>query len=377
MRHLTAKLWIVLFSFSLILPSLSTFLPIERIEIDNRRLVPPDLEWENMSDPTTILALLAYIRDASPVRAGLIKAAALIDYELFGDSPAPNAVLVGEDGWLFERETIEGLCAPGSVSPAAKNLIDTVRYLRENGIKAMFTVAPAKFSIHRDHLDPIQAELAACAISNDRDLRDYLLGAGADGYFDSWVLFEAIKAEGLDPYFKTDTHFNYLGSTRWIEMLVSTLDPGIWEQNAVVDRGQIEFIGNLMTLIGLGQRELVSHLVIDRGLPRVASEQLHDRFSDEQTATEHFRAPEEVTLPLIDGRTLMLKDSFMDIPMPSMAQYFRDLTVTDWRSSDSIDFFVQNALSVDLIVIETSEDALINRFRDRSLLEALRTSAGD
>lgn len=372
MSRLGKRFWVVLFPLVLLAPTISSFLPIDRVEIDNKRLVAPKIDAQNLTDPRFYRSVLAYARDASPIRARLIQGSSLLDFKVFGDSPAPNDVLVGDGGWLYGREAIRELCAPASATTAAQNLVDTVDFLRSQGVQTLFTVAPAKFAIHPEHLTDVQAELAECAKANDEILRQYFAGSDPDGLINSWSVFETLKSEGTDPYFKTDTHFNYAGSIPWMKALVTALDRDIWDEDAIVDYGRTDFIGNLMTLIGLGRPESARLVIIDRGLPRTPTEQLHDRFSEEQTATERYLSPPSSTAVLIEGRVIVLKDSFMDLPAPSFAQYFHDLTVTDWRSQDSVDYFIQNALAADVVIIQTAEHSILERFAHRSLREALQ-----
>ncbi len=68
----------------------------------------------------------------------------------------------------------------------------------------------------------------------------------------------------------------------------------------------------------------------------------------------------------------MLKDSFMDLPAPSLSQYFADLTIMDWRDPASIQFFLKQAHEADVVLIEISEESILSRFADDAVLRALR-----
>lgn len=373
MSTLSKKTWIVIFVVALALPSASTYLPLEKVEIENQRLVAPDVTPRSLVDPSFYREILAYTRDASPVRARLIQASSYLDFGLLGDSPVPNTVLVGTDGWLYGTEAIEEICESAvPVTVATKNLIETADYLRSLGAEVVVAVSPAKFAVHPENLTESQRQYARCALAGHESIRTDMSNAG-DGVVDAWTLFEGLKATEHDPYFKTDTHFTYEASIPWMQAIVSEIDPTVWDDSAIENEGKVRFLGNLMTLIGLGQPELVDKVTIDRGMEVTPDKQMHERFSEEQTATEIYRNSGVV----IEERALMLKDSFMDIPAPSIAQFFGDLTMTDWRSGQSVDYFVEQAVSADVIIIETSEEALASRFEDRGLLEKLQAAASD
>lgn len=374
MSSLSKKTWIVVFVVALALPSVSTYLPLEKVEIENQRLVPPDVTPQSLVDPSFYLEALAYTRDASPVRARLIQASSHLDFTLFGDSPVPNDVLVGNDGWLYGTEAIEEVCeGTAPVTAAAENLIDTAHYLRSLGATVVVTVSPAKFAVHPEALTTSQLQYARCAFDNHSSIRHYLSTNPTEGVVDGWALFESLKETGEGPYFKTDTHFTYEASIPWMRAIVDEIDATVWDDSAIHNEGEVLFIGNLMTLIGLGRPEVIDKVTIDRGVDTAPDEQMHERFSEAQTATEIYRNSGSV----IEGQSVMLKDSFMDIPDSSIAQFFGDLTMTDWRSGQSVDYFVERAIAADVVIIETSEEALASRFGDRGLLQQLQAASSD
>ena len=375
MRPLTRRLVISFFLLAITLPAVSILLPIKSPEVENRLISAPEFSASRLIDPAFYREVLRYTSDANPVRALLIDVGTGLDYNLFGDSPNPNAVLLGMNGWLYGRKAIGSLCQSGSPSASVQELLDVVAFLRAQGIDVIFTVAPAKFAIHSENLTGVQSELAQCAQQTSRLLRMELSATADSGYIDSWALFENIKSRGDPSYFRTDTHFNHTASIVWMEAIVTRIEPRIWQDSAVRSREESFFIGNLMKLIGRREVESVYEMVVDRGFSRRPSEQLHTPFSETETATQRFLAVASGSRPLIDGRVFVLKDSFMDISAPSLAQYFKDVTFTDWRSEESVRYFVEQSPSADIVIIETSEEDLLNRFGDKGLLSALRDAA--
>jgi hypothetical protein len=371
MKPFTKRLLILLFSVSLVLPAASMLLPVEREEIDNRRLIVPEVSLRALTDPRFYLEAVAYVRDANPVRAGLVKVGAGVDFYLFDESPNPNEVLLGTDGWLYRRQLLKDFC-DRPADRVVSNLTALVREIESEGATVVYTMGPPKFAVHPEHLRQEQLRLATCGIEGSDRMRDELATRASSGYVDGWALFEDLRDEGIETYFLTDTHFNYLGSIPWMEALVSAIDPDIWEPEAVVDNGTVAFEGNLAALILPGLTEEVRQLIVDRGLPRQPAERLHDQRSIDRSSTERYRARGTELPPLIESETVMLGDSYLILPTPSLVQYFRDVTVMDWRSDESVAYFLERAHSADVVVIELAAESLYERFADDSLAREFR-----
>jgi len=235
--------------------------------------------------------------------------------------------------------------------------------LEQDVSKVVLTVAPSKFVIHPEHLTAHQVELTECARVAGERLRA-LLGAGEIGsYLDAWDLFEKEKTAGMQPYFRTDSHFNFEASIPWIEGLVGLIEGDIWDPNAVRDLGETDWQGNLMVFIALRQPERAREVVVDRGFDRGTVE------GETELDVRRYRA-ESQTVPLIRGDTVVVKDSFMNLPEPSLAQYFSTVTMLDWRSPEifaEIEEWVPNA---DTVILEISEMDVWGLFADARFLEA-------
>lgn len=367
MRPLTKRLTIGLFAALLLAPTLSALLPVAPSEIENRRIVRPDVSLDRLVEPGFYAEVLRYVRDANPMRTWLIAAGSGLDYWVFGDSPDPLRVLRGEDEWLFARDEIEAGCSAPPETVAA-NLVALIEQLREDVPTVVFTVTPSKFVLYDHLLTPDQIELTDCAREASEQLRELLASEAVPGYLDGWEMFETMQASGEQPYFRTDTHFNYSGSVPWMKSLVTEAG-GVWEPGALVDNGMVKRDGNLMTLLGLSISETVHQVLVDRDQPRTPAEQLHQRFGEDYRATQIYLARSVADPGLITGQTVMLKDSFVDLPAPSLVQYFADITLTDWRDEESITYFLDSAREAEIVILETSEEGVWSRFADQSLLE--------
>jgi hypothetical protein len=364
MRVFTKRLVAVLFPLILFLPAVSILLPVSVNEIENRRLEPPEFTVDRLLDTNLYRETLRYVQDANPVRTRLIRLGASLDFWVFDDSPNPLRVFKGRNGWLFFRRTIDEGC---STEPevVVENLKAFVMRLEEDIETVVLTIAPSKYAIHPEGLTADQFSLIECARANSERLRQLLADATLEHYVDGWALFERVKNAGIQPYFRTDTHFNFEASIPWMEALIDEIAP-IWDPSAVRTLGIVEFQGNLMSFIGLTLPERVQHVVVDRGItPEVVTILPRD-------TVQTYRVPEDVDVALIEGSAVIIGDSFMILPGPSLVQYFREVTVFDWQKG-AVEASLVVAPLADIVIIEVSEMDVWSLFADQSLL---RTYSG-
>lgn len=369
MSSITRRLVTAGFVIAVILPAISIFLPVETGEIENRNVEAPEFEVDRLVEPGFYIDSLSYVRDANPMRAAMIWLATGIDYLVLNDSPNPIEVLLGTDGWLYSRTAIQTMCSDQE-EQAVGHLHDLVDELERNGVQVLYTIVPSKFSIYPEHLTEVQTDLAECGLKTNARMRSALAATHRSGYVDSWASFQGPRPSTSDTFFRTDTHFNFNGSIPWMQSLINAVDPSLWDPDAITGGDAVSFEGNLAGLIRPGTTESVERYVVDRGLPTTPVEQLHGRLSPTLWSTERFMAPSG-SPAVAQGRTLWLKDSFGDLPTPSMAQYFEDLTVVDWRNEDSIEFFLSEAPHADRVIIEAVDEGLLLRFGDGSLTSRL------
>ncbi|HJQ77231.1 MAG TPA: hypothetical protein VJ948_08210 [Acidimicrobiia bacterium] len=371
MRHLTKIFVTVLFPVLLSLPAASILLPVTPPEIDNQGLAPPEPTPSRLLQPSFYKETLHYLKTANPVRPLLVKLGAGIDYHVLGESPNPSVVLLGRDGWLFRRELFDAFCDQ-THSEAVENLVRFVDEISLRGAQVLYTLAPPKFALYPEYLRNDQRELIECGMRGSDLLRQELASRRDDRYIDAWELFGQLKAGGSLTHFRTDTHFNYVGSIPWMREIISRIGSVNWEEEAVVDEGRVRFEGNLGALIVPGLTELVEKVVIDRGLPRTPAVQLHERRSATTTATETYIA-RGTSLPAIDDKALAIGDSYLILPEPSLAQYFTNITFTDWRAPRSLQHFLREAVTADVVLIELAAESIYRYFSDGSLLSRYRS----
>lgn len=360
MRPITTRIVSAAFLLMLILPPLSILLPASATEIENRPIEFPEVTGDRLFDLGFYRQAFAYVRDANPVRTALIRAATSLDFSVFDDSPNPTRVFKGSDDWLFFRETVDqGCSAPPDV--VAKNLQSFVARLAQDVETVVVTVPPSKYTIHPEQMTPAQFRLTECARNASDRLRAHLADWSFEHYVDSWTLFTQAKADGMQPYFRTDTHFTFEASIGWMKALIDEIGP-FWDESATRNEGPMDFDGNLMTFLALTMPERVDHHVVRREVTMDVDTSLPGRAT-------RYRLSGGDDVALVPGRTIVIGDSFMVIPEPSLVQYFEDATVLDWRQPDAVDYFFAQAPSADTVIVEVSELDIWQLFGNEDLLD--------
>lgn len=367
MKKLTRYVVSIGFLAAMMLPALSILSPVSVTEIENRAIEEPDVSASRLLDIEFYKETMVYVRDANPIRISLIRLGAGVDLNLFDDSPDPSRVFKGRDDWLFFRQTVtEGCSTPPDL--VATNINEFVNALEDEIETVVFTVAPSKFSIHPEKLTNTQLALTECARKNSEDLRNLLEVAPLEHYVNGWDIMESLKAQAVEPYFRTDTHFNYVASIRWMKGLIDEIGP-VWDDSAVTDLGMAEFQGNLMSFLGVVEPEPTRKLVVSRLTPSTpTSTQFNGNL-------RLYDFSENVEFDLIDGETLIIGDSFMDIPEPSLVQFFERVSVADWRHSEAVTWSIDNARRFKTVLIEVSAKDVWSLFDDDQLLRRYLTGS--
>jgi SGNH hydrolase-like domain, acetyltransferase AlgX len=246
-------LLLVAWGLTLLSAPLALFLTGHRpLNFENRTLAEaPDLRAGNVLDLDTWKAVDAAIQDRLAFRRRAVRLRARVAYDVFGDSPRPEVVFAGADGWLFLRSELGG-CEPHgpTVRPADVRaaLAFAAAATRAAHIPFTSTVVPSKPYIERDHVDRSWLT-QTCMLTREDALRRLL--PGTPGYSDLYPAFEREKAAGGDVWMKTDTHVAAVGRVALTRVLVRGLDPPAWRDDWMRSDLRRDFVGDLTQLMGL------------------------------------------------------------------------------------------------------------------------------
>ncbi|MDW7659116.1 MAG: hypothetical protein SCM11_18255, partial [Bacillota bacterium] len=206
-------LFCCLFFLVCFLPLIGTLAGIETPNLEKRTLASrPSLYADQALNRDFTSQFDAYFSDHFTFRTNFISGWHQVNQLLLQQS-GNDRVIVGKDGWLFFRDTIDDYLGVSRLDAVALSRLDRLLHLQQSwlasrGIAWIFMVAPNKHSVYPqmlpDHLSPIHAA------SN----LDLLKPALADNqYLDlESPLIEAAIHSAEPIYHRTDSHWNNYGA---------------------------------------------------------------------------------------------------------------------------------------------------------------------
>jgi len=200
---------------------------------ENRNLAPfPTPSIKSFDVTGTVKGIDAWIADHFTFRPLLITAWSYFRF-LLGDSANPD-VLIGSDGWLYSHGGDDmlddmGVQPAGLASIAAwrQALVERRDWVESQGSRFLFVIAPRKETIYPEHLPPALRKRGTDTQATR--LIDALKGTGVDPIYLRDVLL-ALKAKGVQAYYKLDTHWNEAGGLAAAEALadhIRTILPAV------------------------------------------------------------------------------------------------------------------------------------------------------
>lgn len=193
---------------------------------ENRNLASfPISGIESLDLTDTVKGINAWITDHFTFRPILIIAWNYFRF-LLGD-PSNSGVLFGSGGWLYSNSKTDwlddlGVQPAGSPAIAAwrQAIVERRHWVESQGSRFLFVIDPEKEAIYPEHLPP-----ALLKRGNDTKatrLIDALRGTGVDVLYLRDALL-AFKAEGIQVYFKLDTHWNQAGALAGAEAIADRI----------------------------------------------------------------------------------------------------------------------------------------------------------
>lgn len=220
-KRLIDILFILLFLVLCLIPSLGILIFGESEAAANEILNSrPSVQNRDGSFNTELLSDFSdYIADRFAFRQEMVTAWSEINANVFSGS-VEEQVLLGSDGWLYYRETLDDYLGRGmsdvELKYAAKNLALMQEYAENQGAAFVFTIAPNKNSLYPEHMPTYYPK--GHDGSNAERLPAFLEQYGVN-YVD---LFEAFRNEEV-LYFSTDSHWNAQGAALAADHILSGL----------------------------------------------------------------------------------------------------------------------------------------------------------
>lgn len=317
----------------------------------------PPLGLRELFDAETYVELDGYLSDRFSLRGVAIRLnARLNDLVWKGDS---GEVRRGRDGWLYYVGSFDALCgADASPEEAVQHLDRFVRTTLGRGARVRVAVAPAKTSVYPEHLSETLAHDATCAMGARDRITEALAAPSRDWNVDLYgPLRDAKAATTADIYLARDTHWSELGAVVFVEELVTSLEPGLWDAGDIVVGSQ-QFVPDLTRLLGVPQEVTAPDVEIRR--PGVRTSQIEERPVDGTFPIRRFRSTTDGP-GLVVGRTVMVHDSFAVPAFDLLAPYFSDITYVHWDVLQATDDAARLLEGADTVLVEVAERIFIDR----------------
>ncbi len=253
-------------------------------------------------------------------------------------SSAADGVVLGKDGWLYYRDTLDdytgsGLMSDGEILSAAHDLALVNEFCESQGAKFLFTVAPNKNSLYPEHMPDL-------TVFSSGKNADRLAAALADEGVPYLDLFALLGGEEETLYFTQDSHWNSKGAALAADAL-----------NRALGRSS-DYYSGPFSAQPVHRSDLYEMLSPAGG--RMEDDQVYGgqlTFDYESP----IRSAEDITIRTTgqgDGSLLLFRDSFGNLLYPYLADSFGSALFSR-STAYRLDFIAQR--SAGYVVVELVE----------------------
>jgi hypothetical protein len=220
-------------------------------------------------------------------------------------------------------------------------------------------VPPDKHTIYPEHVKPGSGLGEACS-DGQRPGMQAGMAARAGHAIELWTPIAAAHANDpeLPLYFAKDTHWTPLGAVIATRALVESLAPGIWDDREMATEGFASYETDLSRLIGLPAKERMPRLNVRPGV--TVERTVVATTVDLESAPDIGRYHVAASAKAVEGRTLILYDSFFRTNQARIAPWFRDSV---WVHSNDLarsPELVADLPTFDRVVVERVERSAYN-----------------
>ncbi len=351
MRTPVKYLVVVGFVLSISVPFVASVAGLKPGNVENRAATAaPDLGGDALLKEKTYQALNRYLADRFALRGLAVRTNARLNDKIWkADS---GDVRRGSDGWLFYHPSLRRLCTENLTVEGGLEVLDRfASQLDTSGRGFVYALAPEKSSVYPEYLADRSLDDGECAFEA-RDRLTEQLEARSFGVDLYGPLLERKAAQPEPIYHPRDTHWTMEGGAIYVERLIEALEPGLWNDAELVETGQQDIVPDLTRLLGLPQTEQETAFAVRR--------------SGVETTENAPQPVEQVEFPirnftstssgaaLVEGRTLLVYDSFTLPVIDLLAPFFADVTFVHWNALGIADVAALVEAS-DRVVIEGAE----------------------
>ncbi len=262
-----------------------------------------------------------------PYREELRRSKAWVDYYIFGSSPVPE-VYVGRDRWLNYRNELrdyqkDACDRTQAMRDLARQLHELEEVVEASGRTFVFTVAPNKSTIYPEHVGLSRSPTCR------KSAYDLLLEAFRDYPVEHFVRLDGLLLEAKQRdqiYYRTDTHWNYVGALIVARALLQRLAPDAWrEYLGEVWLTTSSFSGDLAAMMGLRVMEMVPRIATKRWQTLSTEDRSPTTLNIRHTMVIPDTSAEHTIRPPILPRALFYRDSFMNTPLEVLGGAFAQI----------------------------------------------------
>ena len=262
-----------------------------------------------------------YFNDHFAFRQYMVSVDSWMESILFQKSNVDN-VIVGKQGWLFYKDSLNDYLAQDVLSDRAVyniayNLETIQQKVTEEGRTFVFTIAPNKNSLYGEYMPYIYSSNPDKGMNN----RELLMQKLADidvNYVDLYKLFQE-QNEIL--YLKKDSHWNNKGALLAYNALLTAADKEHETYESCPVTLQKNYVGDLNSMVYPLLEQPEENYVYDYQTNyRYLNKGKEEAVAESQISVEDARV--QTVNPSAPGSLLMYRDSFGNTLLPFMANAF-------------------------------------------------------
>lgn len=335
------KIFIALFFIIICVPSVAMTFYKTDINAEKRNVQRfPEIKKDGKINSDYFNELTNFFSDNFAFRQELIEADGVIKTSIFRESNNDN-VIVGKDGWLFFRETLDDYIGRDTLTDRQIYACARVLYLmqenaREKGRKFLFVVAPDKNSIYRQYMPKRYIKISDT--NNYAMLKEEM----AKQNINTIDMHKLFGEDGRIVYHKLDTHWNNQGAAMACGWMLDYLGKSHYDYSSEKFTVENNFSGDLYEMLFPKGNKKDDNIIYEkRHTYQYVSKTNH--VEDISLETEN---PEK------DNSIVMYRDSFGNALIPFVADeyghgYFTKAVPYNMELAD-----IHNA---DTVIIEIAE----------------------
>jgi hypothetical protein len=268
-------------------------------------------------------------------------------------------VYEGQNGELFLDVEFTNPCARNI--PVEKLAQDVRRFaagIEKTGRRVYVTFAPNKSYVYPEKMSGVLAKLAKCPDARRIEWRQRLKDGPGLRFIDLWAAVDTFEADSDEMLFpKLGRHSTEMAGVVFAQSIVDAIQPGLWETGKVVERPATRTASELpMRFMGLDVAQYIKGFRVDRGLNPAPVRRV-GKLTPDSRRDSLFFANASTNKPLILAKTVVFHDSFMDLSMEPLAQYFSDITFIHWAEfMDQPEVVAAKIAKSEIVIVEHVED---------------------